>query len=117
VDICTRHNLSFKTVHVLFPDEINARIWIRSNQIARRNLSDAWKIELALGNKEDLALIGKEKKIQTLKQGTKLPVLSNNDKTAKPPAHNTRSEIAKTRCSRAVASATSDSRHYRDCAT
>jgi len=56
---------------------------------------DGWKIELELGNKQDLLEIGREKKVQDGKdsRAIQLGVLSKNDKTLEPP-HNTREIIA-----------------------
>jgi len=56
---------------------------------------DGWKIELELGNKQDLLEIGREKKVQDGKdsRAIQLGVLSINDKTLEPP-HNTQKIIA-----------------------
>ena len=56
---------------------------------------DGWKIELELGNKQDLLEIGREKKVQDGKdsRAIQLGVLSKNDKTLEPP-HNTQKIIA-----------------------
>jgi hypothetical protein len=69
--------------------------WMRNNQKGRRNLTDAWLIELELGNKADLLEIGRAKQAETLKQNVS-SVLSVTDKTdIQKPAHNTQKEIAK----------------------
>ena len=89
-DICTRRGIKFETVEHEFETEAHARIWMRNNQRGRRNLPDAWKIELELGNKEDLAELGKKT------QGKRTDLLSDNDKKSTPePKHDTRKEIAK----------------------
>jgi hypothetical protein len=96
-EICTRLGIPFETVQMEFESEGHARIWMRNNQRGRRNLTKAWEIELALGNKEDLAAIGATKKVeagQETGRGNK-KVLSQNDKTFIPPAHNTQAQIAK----------------------
>ena len=56
---------------------------------------DGWKIELELGNKQDLLEIGKQKEIQKGKEGREIQLggLSKNDKPLDPP-HNTRAIIA-----------------------
>ena len=94
-EICTKHNIPYKTQQIEFASRAEARIWIRKNQLARRNLTDGWKIELELGNKQDLLEIGREKKVQDGKdsRAIQLGVLSKNDKTLDPP-HNTRAIIA-----------------------
>lgn len=38
--ICQTHNLPFKTLAIEFPDEDHAELWIRFNQLGRRNLTD-----------------------------------------------------------------------------
>lgn len=115
-DICTRHSITFQTVQMEFESKAHARIWIRRTQAGRRNLPDAWKIELELANKDELAAIGRakhaanggDKKSEKAKNG----VINNdkgdpseaNNKTeptaapepqSKPEKHNTQKEIAK----------------------
>lgn len=96
--ICKEHGIVFKTANVSekIKDRIDARIWIRNNQRGRRNLTPAWKIELELGNKEDLLKKGKQTKIEAGKQAraVQLGVLSPGGKTPID-KHNTRKEIAK----------------------
>lgn len=101
--ICTKHNLPFKTTTIEFESDAHARVWMRSNQKGRRNLTPAWVIELELGNKEDLAKIGAAKRVEA-KIGndnaskTKLSQSDNDVKDfPKPelPKHDTRKEIAK----------------------
>jgi DNA N-6-adenine-methyltransferase (Dam) len=94
-EICTRHGIAFKTMEIEFESDTHARVWMRNNQRSRRNLSDAWKIELELGNKEDLAEIGRSKNKATVGRPAK-ESLSNNDNDLTPePKHDTRKEIAK----------------------
>ena len=93
--ICQAHSVPYSVVEIDLPDRSAARVWVRNNQLGRRNLTPAWLIELQLGNKADLAEIGREKRAATLKQNAPT-VLSQNDKTDETaPAHNTRQEIAK----------------------
>jgi len=99
-DICTRRGIKFETVEHEFETEAHARIWMRNNQRGRRNLPDAWKIELELGNKEDLAELGKKKMTEgggdrTSSAAKEKAGLSNIDKPAPEPKHDTRKEIAK----------------------
>ena len=49
LEICKRLGLPFQVREMQFESRAHARIWIRSNQLSRRNLSDAWKLEIALG--------------------------------------------------------------------
>ena len=87
--ICEAHDLPFETVQLEFETRTEARIWIRNNQFGRRNLSAAWRIELELGNKQDLKEIGKKS------QGARTDILSKDDKRLDAPKHDTRKEIAK----------------------
>ena len=71
---------------------------MRENQRGRRNLSPAWKVELELGNKQDLLEIAgesrKDKMTGNQNAAKEKTELSQNDKTVLPPV-NTRIEIAK----------------------
>jgi len=90
-EICTKHDIPFRTQEIEFQNEDEAKVWILTNQLARRNLPEFTRIELALKRKEILLAKGKEKQKQTLKQYSDT-VLSNFDKTEEP--HNTRQIIA-----------------------
>lgn len=92
-EICTKHGVSFKTTSIDFESEAHARIWMRSNQKGRRNLTAAWIIELELGNKEDLAKIGAAKKAHG-KTAPGKTLVSQTDRSVEP-KHDTRKEIAK----------------------
>jgi ParB family chromosome partitioning protein len=95
-EICQRNGIKFNTVNSEFESETHARIWMRNNQRGRRNLTDAWKIELELGNKDDLSAIGLFKRKETEGRPSKEKLLSNNDNSFKPePKHNTQAELAK----------------------
>ena len=87
-EICERRGIKYRTVNREFSDRRSVRVWIRNNQLSRRNLSAAWRIELALQNKADIADEAKKT------QGTRTDLLSQNDK--KLTKHNTQNEIAKT---------------------
>lgn len=91
--ICTEHGLPYSTKPMDFADKAAARIWMRSNQMGRRNLTPAWRIELELGNKEDLRLLGRA----NMQAGGRVSAaekegLSPNDKPLQ--QHNTRKTIA-----------------------
>ena len=104
-EICTRLGIAFQVEQMEFENRAEARVWMRNNQRGRRNLSDAWKIELELANKEDLAKIGQEVKVESGKEARKKQlekvergVLSETDNTPKSETtekHNTRNQIAK----------------------
>jgi len=95
-EICTRLGLPFKTVQKEFESRAHVRVWMRQLQRGRRNLPHAWIIDLELGNKADLAEIGRAN--QSAAGGDKVSekavtAFVKNDNTA--PKHNTRNEIAK----------------------
>jgi len=45
--ICTKHNISFKAEKIPLKSKAHAKIWIANNQLGRRNLTPAIKIEIA----------------------------------------------------------------------
>ena len=91
-EICTRLGLPFEVVAQEFDSRAHARIWMRANQAGRRNLPDAWKIDLQLGNKDDLAAIGAVKRKETEGRPSKETVIQMDSSL---PKHNTQKEIAK----------------------
>jgi len=46
--ICVKHGLQFEIKEMSFPSREDAKLWIVENQLGRRNLTDAMRIELAL---------------------------------------------------------------------
>ena len=95
--ICQKHGIEFRTVEMAFDSIEQARVWMRNNQIGRRNLTKEWRVELQLANKDDLAKIGAAKRVESGKEtgrGNK-KVLSQIDKTFEEPKHDTRATIAK----------------------
>jgi 16S rRNA G966 N2-methylase RsmD len=89
--IAFKHGLEYKTIDKEFDSELGVKIWMVKNQFGRRNLQDFVKGEL-ITTLEDLEKQkGKEKQLQTLKQGVDIPVLSIIDKTEK---HNTQKIVA-----------------------
>ena len=99
-EICQRHGLGYDTVALEFESLEQARIWMRDNQMGRRNLSAAWRIDLQLANKEDLAKIGEKerskKKVGNKNAAKEKTTLSQNDNDKPPaPKHNTQAEVAK----------------------
>ena len=45
-DICTKHGISYKTVQKDFATRDDVKLWMMSNQLARRNLSDFQRVEI-----------------------------------------------------------------------
>jgi site-specific DNA-methyltransferase (adenine-specific) len=122
--IAQKHGKKFEVIYKEFEDLTDVKIWIRSNQMARRNLTDGWKAELALRTKEDLLRKGREKLQEAGEKGNTVrwqkqsplsetdkpderllcfaktedeqKVLSETDKTVEvDKPHNTQKEIAK----------------------
>jgi N6-adenosine-specific RNA methylase IME4 len=54
-EICERLHLPYKVTELQFPDRLAAQIWIRWNQLGRRNLTDDQRAIQADGLIEDLA--------------------------------------------------------------
>ena len=46
-EICTKHGIPYETVKLRFPSRDAAKLWMLENQLGRRNLTDAMRIELA----------------------------------------------------------------------
>lgn len=95
--IASKHNIPFTTVSLDLESKTHAKIYIRKNNLHRRNLSDGWKIELALLNKEDLLKVGRENmsKGGQNHQGNQysgVEGLSKNDKPSR--EHNAQKAIA-----------------------
>ncbi len=96
--ICKKHNIEFKILEKDFKSEDHAIVWMSNNQSHRRNLNNAWKIEIGLIEKDALLRIGEKKKATTIHNqerdilGRVKPLVSENDSSGK---HSTRKEIAK----------------------
>ena len=63
--ICAQHGISFEHEEINFDTRDEAMLWILDNQLGRRNLSDAMKIELAFCKTEML----REQAKENLKRG------------------------------------------------
>ena len=46
--ICAKHGIEFEIINLPLPSREAAKLWILENQLSRRNLTDATRIELAL---------------------------------------------------------------------
>jgi phage N-6-adenine-methyltransferase len=91
-DIADRNGITYQTYSKQFVDRREARIWIRNNQMSRRNLNLAVLIDLQRQNKAEMLEVGREKQVETLKRGDEYPVLSTVDRTE---PHSTRESMAK----------------------
>jgi len=59
--ICLEHGITFEVVEMDFPDRMAAKVWMLDNQLGRRNLNDAMRIEIAMLKEEVLRKIAKKK--------------------------------------------------------
>jgi len=66
--ICQKHSIPYKTTPIYLANRKDARLWILENQIGRRNISKAMKIELAL---QKALLIKETKPIDIRKSAAK----------------------------------------------
>lgn len=71
--ICTEYDIPFKTSEVHFASRTDALVWIKKNQLGRRNLTDYQRAEIALSLKEDLAKLARERQLGALKQNGAVP--------------------------------------------
>lgn len=90
--ICDQHGIDYPVNEILLDDRRAARIWIRNNQMSRRNLNAAHKLELQFVNKDELLEVGREKQAHG-KTAPGKTLLSNTDKSVDVP-HDTRQQIA-----------------------
>ena len=58
--ICVAHSIPFEIKEISFTSREEAMLWILDNQLGRRNLSDAARIELAMAKTELLRVKAKE---------------------------------------------------------
>lgn len=61
--ICTEHAIPFETRNISFPSRTAALVWMKKNQLGRRNLTDYQRAEIALSLKEDLAKLARERMV------------------------------------------------------
>ena len=59
-EICTKHGLEYETIKLRFPSRDAAKLWVLDNQLGRRNITDAVRIELA---QRKVALMGLTEKL------------------------------------------------------
>ena len=55
-EICTQHGLKYETITMSFPTRDAAKLWIMENQLGRRNLTNAQRIELAARKAKHMGL-------------------------------------------------------------
>jgi len=86
-EICQHHNLPYETAPMDFESKADAKIWIVTNQLGRRNLTPFIRVELAKLIEPEI----KEKAREN--QGTRTDILQKSAESTKPV--DTREEIAK----------------------
>lgn len=92
-EICTRHNLPYRTIERAFDSREDVIVWMCRNQMARRNISQFARDELALTIKNALLEKGKQNMAQGLSQNDK--PLRTQDEVAKE-ANTSKGGIAQT---------------------
>ena len=78
LEICTQNAIEYSTVEMNFPNRLVAQIWILTNQLGRRNLSETTRMDKALELKSDMQSEArirmkagkKSDPVETLPQGT-----------------------------------------------
>ena len=71
--IAQKHGLEYKTVQIELEDDTDAKIWIKKNQLGRRNLSTGVRALTVLDLKPLLAEQAKQRQLGGLKQGSVPP--------------------------------------------
>lgn len=72
-EICTKHQLPFNRVYRQFKTRRDVRIWMRKNQIARRNIPEFLRNEFAWDNAGEIEEAAKERRLSNLKHGRNTP--------------------------------------------
>lgn len=63
-EICVKHGIEFKVEEMSLPSREAAKVWILENQLGRRNLNDAMRIEVALMKAEMLRKMAQKKQAE-----------------------------------------------------
>ena len=98
-EICMKHGITFRVEERDFPDRQAVKVWILKNALARRNLTDGERFEVAILLKDALAQVGREKMSEARKEAweeKKEGLLLNNKPipSKEDPKHDTRQAIA-----------------------
>lgn len=89
--LCHQRGIAYKVLEREFASRDDVIIWMVQNQLARRNLTDFARAELALKSKDAIAHKAKNNQLANLKQGDNPPVLANLPKRE---SVNTRREVS-----------------------
>ena len=94
-EICTKHNIPFETKSINFSDDDEAMVWIITNQLGRRNITDFSRAELALKRKEILLKQGREKMSEAKKEALIIQKEGLTNSVKPSIKHNTQEILAK----------------------
>lgn len=90
-EICKKHGVSFQTVELQFPDKTAVLMWMLQNNLGRRNILPAQRIELVLKYKPMIQEQAQQNKViagQLFHEGSnKEEVLANSPKPLSEPVH------------------------------
>ena len=88
-EICTKHNIPFKTIQKDFKSRDEVLLWMMKNQLARRNLNDFQRIEITHKCENAVKIKAKAISLSNLKQNTEVVNLSPREESK------TREELGK----------------------
>jgi N6-adenosine-specific RNA methylase IME4 len=97
-EICTRYKLPFKTREMEFESELHAKLWIRVNQLSRRNLTDDQRAMIADAAAElesKLAMKERAAKGTPAREAKKTATLGAKASTKVNPNERTRAKVSK----------------------
>ncbi|MCL2200199.1 MAG: hypothetical protein FWB80_14905 [Defluviitaleaceae bacterium] len=80
-EICAKHFIEFEITEIDLPNRESVKLWILNEQLGRRNLNDATRIEIALAKSEMIRELAKQKQIlggRVKSRADKLPPKTSN---------------------------------------
>ena len=86
MEICIRHGITFEIKEMHFDSRDEAKLWMLDNQLGRRNLTDAMRIELAISKTELLRQQAREnqKRGGRMKPGFAKPLTESSNPETEP---------------------------------
>ncbi len=82
-EICQKHSIPFRVINMTFQSMDDVRVWMIHNQLGRRNLTDAQRVEIGMKLKPSIKKeIAEERieKISLTKQGKDIPAILQEGK-------------------------------------
>jgi 16S rRNA G966 N2-methylase RsmD len=76
-EICQKHSLPYQVIEREFDNRSQVAEWMLRNQLGRRNLTDAARIQAAMRFETILETDAKERQVANLKKGNEAPVVQN----------------------------------------